>query len=78
VHNTLGSGRCVASKVVVRSIGKKDVGAKIDCVCRALEAPAEAGKRSLLPDQLGSTPTQLGDTTELPVLEKMPSTESEK
>ena len=34
-----------APKVVVRSIGKKDVGAQIDRLRRALEAPAEAGKR---------------------------------
>ena len=31
-----------APKVVVRSIGKKDVGAQIDRLRRALEAPAEA------------------------------------
>ena len=34
-----------APKVVVRSVGKEDVGAQIDRLRRALEAPAEAGKR---------------------------------
>jgi hypothetical protein len=34
-----------APKVVVRSIGKEDVGAQIDRLRCALEAPAEAGKR---------------------------------
>ena len=34
-----------APKVVVRSIGKEDVGAQIDRLRRAFEAPAEAGKR---------------------------------
>jgi hypothetical protein len=34
-----------APKLVARSIGKKDVGAQIHCLRRALEAPDEAGKR---------------------------------
>jgi hypothetical protein len=43
VHNTLVVAD--APKVVVRSIGKEDVGAQIDSLRRALEAPTEAGKR---------------------------------
>ena len=34
-----------APKVVLRSVGKENVGTQIDCLRRALEAPTEAGKR---------------------------------